>query len=153
MEAINLKPLEKSKGKKFTGERKILVEQVFSSHEHFDAESLVAKLERRTDGSAVSRSTIYRTLKQLVEAGLLRKMTLGNRDVYEHDYGYPQHDHLICGECGSLTEFPATEISKVVSAVSATHGFRQSGHRLEVYGPCDECCRGSRGRHPKLDML
>ena len=129
----------KSKGKKFTGERKILVEQVFSSHEHFDAESLVAKLERRTDGSAVSRSTIYRTLKQLVEAGLLRKMTLGNRDVYEHDYGYPQHDHLYCQQCGTLIEVQLPDLKILREQVSREHRFRSEGHRFVIYGTCAAC--------------
>ncbi|HAA61094.1 MAG TPA: transcriptional repressor [Planctomycetaceae bacterium] len=143
-----------TQNKRLTRERDIVLEQVFSSHEHFDREELVSTLTTSSGDRRVSRATVYRTLQELERSGLLRKVARANgRDVFEHDYGYPQHDHLICGECGSLTEFPATEISKVVSAVSATHGFRQSGHRLEVYGTCDECCRGSRGRHPKLDML
>ena len=143
-----------TQNKRLTRERDIVLEQVFSSHEHFDREELVSTLTTSSGDRRVSRATVYRTLQELERSGLLRKVARANgRDVFEHDYGYPQHDHLICGECGSLTEFPATEISKVVSAVSATHGFRQSGLRLEVYGTCDECCRGSRGRHPKLDML
>ena len=143
-----------TQNKRLTRERDIVLEQVFSSHEHFDREELVSTLTTSSGDRRVSRATVYRTWLELERSGLLRKVARANgRDVFEHDYGYPQHDHLICGECGSLTEFPATEISKVVSAVSATHGFRQAGHRLEVYGTCDECCRGSRGRHPKLDML
>ena len=47
----------------------------------------------------------------MVEAGLLRKMVLGGRAVYEHDYGYPQHDHLHCTECDKLIEFSSDELS------------------------------------------
>ena len=143
-----------TQNKRLTRERDLVLEQVFSSHEHFEREELVVTLTARTDGRRVSRATVYRTLQELERAGLLRKVARANgRDVFEHDYGYPQHDHLICGECGRLIEFPAAEISKVVAEVSATHGFRQSGHRLEVYGKCDDCCRPPQGRHPKLDMI
>jgi len=143
-----------TQNKRLTRERDLVLEQVFSSHEHFDREELVATLTARTDGRRVSRATVYRTLQELERAGLLRKVArTKGRDVFEHDYGYPQHDHLICSECGALIEFPADEITKVVAEVSAAHGFRQSGHRLEVYGTCDECCRPPQRRHPKLDMI
>ena len=114
-----------TQNKRLTRERDIVLEQVFSSHEHFDREELVSTLTTSSGDRRVSRATVYRTVQELERAVLVRKVARANgRDVFEHDYGYPQHDHLICGECGSLTEFPATEISKVVSAVSATHGFR-----------------------------
>src|ERR1700759_2159841 len=71
--------------------RRILVRHIFDSHKHFDADELVADLHNA--GRRVSRSTVYRTLRLLVEAGLLRELRLTNRTVYEHDYGYPSHDH------------------------------------------------------------
>ncbi len=46
-------------------------------------------------GRAISRSTVYRTLRLLVDAGLLRELRLTNRTAYEHDYGYPDHDHEV----------------------------------------------------------
>ena len=64
-------------------------------------------------GRRVSRSTVYRTLRLLVEAGLLRELRLTNRTVYEHDYGYPSHDHLHCSECNTIVEFRNDEIRKL----------------------------------------
>ena len=158
--AVSTSPRDKfreylaTRNKRLTREREIVLEQVFSSHEHFDPEQLVAALTARTDGHRVSRSTVYRTLKELERAGLLRKVARANdRDVFEHDYGYPQHDHLICSECGELTEFPSKMISEIVEQVSTEHGFRNTGHRLEVYGTCDKCCHPVSHRNPKLDML
>ncbi len=101
----------------------------------------------------VSRATVYRALRLMVEAGLLRRVARPNgREVYEHDYGYPQHDHFICRECGQLIEFDNGAISEVVEQVAAQNGFRVSGHRLEVYGLCKNCSRPQR-RHSKLDLL
>lgn len=140
-------------GKRLTTERETIVQEVFASHEHFDAEQLVSRLSQRTDGKRVSRSTTYRTLELLVEAGLLRAVARPNdREVYEHDYGYPQHDHLICKDCGELIEFQDEALSEMLQRVAAQSGFRVSGHRLEVYGKCADCCRPKR-RHRKTDMI
>jgi Fur family ferric uptake transcriptional regulator len=127
---------------------------VFASHQHFDADQLVERLTRRHDGRRVSRSTVYRALSQLVDAGLLRSIARQDgRDVYEHDYGYPGHDHLICRRCGSLTEFRNTQIREFLEDVAAEHGFRMEGHRLEVMGLCDACCHPPETRPKKLNLL
>lgn len=143
-----------TKGLRLTRERSIIIEEVFASHEHFDAEQLIGRLAQRTDGTRVSRSTIYRSLLQLEEAGLIRKVARQeDRDVFEHDYGYPQHDHLICSKCGTLIEFQADAISQLLSEVASRHGFRMDGHRLEVTGLCDACCRPPASRPKKLNLL
>ena len=151
---VSASPLDKfqefltTKGLRLTRERAIIVEDVFSQHEHFESEELVTRLAERR----VSRSTVYRTLSLLEEAGLLRKVARPHdREVYEHDYGYPQHDHFICNKCGTLVEFRNQSISDVLEQEAAQHGFRMTGHRLEVYGTCDRCSRPNR-KHPKLDF-
>lgn len=129
-----------SKGQRLTNERLAVVDEIFSSHEHFDAEQLVSRLSGRPDDSRVSRSSVYRAIALLEEAGLIRKVARANdRDVYEHDYGYPKHDHLLCQRCGALTEFPNETISELLDGVADEHGFRASGHRLVVYGTCAKC--------------
>jgi Fur family ferric uptake transcriptional regulator len=147
-------PLEKfqefltTKGLRLTRERAMIVEEVYAHHEHFDSDQLVARVADRR----VSRSTVYRTLALLEEAGMLRKVARPNdREVYEHDYGYPQHDHFICSKCGELIEFRNQAISDILEELAARHGFRMTGHRLEVYGVCDKCSQPHR-RHPKLDF-
>jgi Fur family ferric uptake transcriptional regulator len=141
-------------GKRLTRERETIVEEVFASHEHFDADQLVSRLANRTDGTRVSRATVYRTLDDMVAAGLLRKVARSHdREVYEHDYGYPRHDHFICSKCGTLIEFENARFSQILDGVATEHGFRMAGHRLEVYGLCADCSRPPRVRHRKLDMI
>ncbi len=139
---------------RLTPEREAIVAAVYSTHDHFDAEQWVGNLARHTGTNQASRSTIYRTLSLLVEAGLLRKVARANdREVYEHDYGYPAHDHLICRKCGDMIEFPNEAIAEVLEQIAATHGFRMSGHRLEVEGVCAACSRPPLRSHRKLDMI
>ncbi len=109
------------RGEKLTEPRRVLVRHIFDSHKHFDADELVSDL--RGAGRKVSRATVYRTLRLLVDAGLLRELRLTNRTAYEHDYGYPSHDHLHCTGCDRIIEFNDDEVRRIREAVSQTHGF------------------------------
>jgi Fur family ferric uptake transcriptional regulator len=84
----------------------------------------------------------------MVDAGLLKKMVLGGRAVYEHDYGYPQHDHLYCTSCQRLIEFSSDELLRIRNAVAGQHQFRAQGHRLIISGICADCrSNRSKSRH------
>jgi len=155
-----LTPIEKfrefllTKGERLTRERSIIVEEVFAKHEHFDADDLIERVTKDKTGRRVSRATVYRALKLLEDAGLLRKVARPNgSEVYEHDYGYPQHDHLICAKCGVLIEFTNEAISAIVDQICNQHRFNKSGHRLEVYGICAKFNAPPNRRHRKLDLV
>ena len=126
-------------GKRITEQRRLIVEMVFSHHDHFDADELIEHLQRLITQRKVSRPTVYRTLAELVEAGMLRKMTLGGRSVYEHDYGYPRHDHLYCQVCNKLIEFQSDDLERIRDAAAEKHRFQVLGHRMFVTGICAEC--------------
>lgn len=155
---VALSPLERfeeflqSRGKRITEQRRILVKQIASRHEHFDADQLLLDLARKAEGRKVSRPTVYRTLAEMVDAGLLKKMLLGGRAVYEHDYGYPQHDHLHCTECDKLIEFSSEELIQLREAVAREHQFRVSSHRFIISGICSDC-RAARQRTRRLDLV
>jgi Fur family ferric uptake transcriptional regulator len=142
-----------SRGKRITHQRRVLVDHVFERHDHFDADELIANLAQLEAGRKVSRPTVYRTLNELVEAGLLRRMNLGGRAVYEHDYGYPQHDHLHCTICDQLIEFQSDELERLREAVAREHRFRVTGHRLIVTGICHECSTKRHRRQSPLDLV
>ncbi len=141
-----------SRGKRVTQQRLQLVDHIFESHDHFDADELILSVGKLSD-SKISRATVYRTLDELVDAGLLRAMTLTGRRVYEHDYGYPQHDHLHCKKCDKLIEFASDELVALREAVAREHGFRVTGHRLIISGVCAECAQKQNRRHSPLDLV
>jgi len=157
--STNISPVDKfreylaTRNLRYTQERTHIVEAVFSQHEHFDAEELVVKLTNPSDGNRVSRASVYRALNLLVEAGMLRKVARTNdKDVYEHTYGYPEHDHPICNKCGTLIEFSNQQIRDYLEKIALEHQFLMEHHRLEVNGLCKDCRKPK--RHPsKLDMI
>jgi len=142
---VELPPAERfsqflqKRGRRITRQRKVIVDTVFSHHDHFDADELIEHLQELIAQRKVSRPTVYRTLSELVEAGMLRTMTLGGRSVYEHDYGYPSHDHLYCQICNKLIEFHSADLERIRNAVAREHDFQVSGHRMFVTGICSEC--------------
>jgi len=135
---------------RFTGQQKDMVRFIFSSHEHFDADSLLE--EMRKASLVVSRATAYRTLTKLVDAGLLRRLVTGSRTTFEHDYGYPQHDHLRCMVCNKMIEFENPELETKLKEVALAHGFQIDKHSLIVHGTCAQCKKAKNARR-KLDLI
>ena len=135
---------------RYTTPQRDLVRFIFSSHNHFEAEQLASDVHQA--GLSVSRATVYRTLTKLVDAGLLRRLQLGPRVVFEHDYGYPQHEHLYCQHCGKVIEFQSPEIESVYQEYCREHEFQPVSHTLVVRGTCSACNR-SRMTKRRLDLI
>lgn len=156
---VSLTPLQRFeeflqvRGMRMTEQRKFLLDHVFARHQHFDAEELVDQLPRRNQKGHVSRPTVYRTLNEFVEAGLLRKFELEGRAVYEHDYGYPAHDHLYCEKTGKLIEFTSPELEALIQKIAEEHDFLVSGHKLIVSGVSREGRLNQRRNKRRQDMI
>ena len=156
---VSLSPIERfeeflqSRGKRMTQQRRWLVETVFKRHEHFEADDLVEELSFGKAENRVSRPTVYRGLQELVEAGLLRKLSVSGRTFYEHDYGYPQHDHLYCQQCHQLIEFQSDELVRLRDAVARENQFQVNGHRLIITGTCAACRNSRRRQRRSVDRI
>lgn len=138
------------KAQRYTTQQRDLVLHVFSHHNHFDADQLTSDVG--TAGLRVSRATVYRTLTKLVDAGLLRRIDMSGRTVYEHDYGYPQHEHLVCERCGKMIEFQSSALEGMLRDVCSQRQFQPSGHTLVVRGVCADCNR-ARVTKRRLDLI
>ena len=142
-----------SRGKRITSQKRLLVEHIFTQHAHFDADELLDELKQHSaTRRGISRPTVYRVLGELLAAGLLRCMDLRGRSVYEHDYGYPQHDHLHCQRCDKLIKFHSEELDKICQRVAEEHRFRHRSHRLIVNGICQDCAEQPRRKRP-VDLI
>ena len=141
-----------SRGLRQTSQRRFLIDAVFQEHDHFDADELIDRLPRRGEENYVSSATVYRTLREFVDAGLLKSFQLDGRTVYELDYGYPQHDHLYCTRCRQLFEFQSDPLVKIRDQVATDHGFRVTGHRMIIQGVCRECGKNRRIKR-KQDLV
>jgi len=123
---------------KVTKERLMLLEELFNSSGHLDADSLLFQL--RNKGRKVSRATIYRTLDLLVQCGLARKSRLGREHyVYERVTPGKRHDHMVCTGCGTIIEFYDPELEERQREVCLANGFRPTFYSIQIQGLCSEC--------------
>jgi Fur family ferric uptake transcriptional regulator len=140
----------RARPQRYTDQQRDMVRYIFSKHNHFDADGLIDDLKR--EGFQVSRATVYRTLSKLVDAGLLRALDVGPRTFYEHDYGYPQHEHMYCQQCHKMIEFQSPVIEGLLQEICREHNFQASGHTFVIRGLCAECNR-ARVTKRRLDLV
>ncbi|MBI5116077.1 transcriptional repressor [Candidatus Poribacteria bacterium] len=123
---------------KLTPQRRAILDTVFETHRHFDADELVEIIRHKE--KRISRATVYRTLDLLVKAGLVTAMELGEaRKVYEHVIGHKHHDHLICMKCGRAIEFDDGFIELLQQKVCDRLNFEAQTHSLRIFGRCESC--------------
>jgi Fur family ferric uptake transcriptional regulator len=142
--------MSRPRAQRYTGQQRDMVRYIFSKHNHFDADQLVD--EMKDAGFRVSRATIYRTLGKLVDAGLLRRLDFGPRMYYEHDYGYPQHEHMFCNSCHKVIEFQHPALEAIINEVCQKENFQMEGHSFIVRGICAECNRKKMTKR-RLDLV
>ena len=125
-------------GHRSTSPRQAVANAIASEQGHFTAEAL----RRRLPG--VGRATIYRSLKLLVEAGVICRVLLEDGNLHYQLSHRGHHHHLLCVECGASQDLLGCDIEDLLREVSDQHQFRLSGHWLEVYGHCHSCAAAQR---------
>ncbi len=136
-----------TKGLRRTRQREVIVETVFASDEHFNAEELLDRV--RGVDRTVSRATVYRTLALMVECGLLRHVDLGRDQTY-YDPNFldkPQHNHLICVDCDRVVEFEDEHITLINDCITRRLGFRPQMQSMRIEAQCDELARSGHCRY------
>ena len=130
----------KSSGLKSTRQREQIAEVLLSEVAvHLTLEEMHGRV--RTVQSSIGFSTVYRTVKLLVAAGLLEEHRFGRsaQARYEVTGDREHHDHLICVRCDAIVEYEEEEVEALQEAICKRYGFEIVGHRHEIYGICPTC--------------
>ncbi len=139
----------RDRGLKYTSERANILGAVMRRNEHFEAEELLRQLWQ--EGRRVGKATVYRTLKLLVECGIVRETQFRNKQVhYEHSHGQDPHDHMLCRHCGRIIEFDAREVVRLRSRIAAEAKFHPLSHRFAILGVCAACQKAGAPTTPRL---
>lgn len=94
----------------------------------------------------LSLATVYRNLKQLIEAGEIASVSLpGDSPRYESAQ-HSHHHHFQCTECQRV--FDVHECPGDMTAL-APAGFTVERHELTLYGRCSDCAAATaKARRP-----
>ncbi len=126
------------KGLRSTDQRRLIVETFFRSENHVSIEELLAQVRSRDP--KVGYATVYRTLKLLAESGVANERRFGDGLTrYELADEATHHDHLICVDCGDITEFEEPRIEELQERVAKKYGYSLRSHKHELYGVCPKC--------------
>ncbi len=127
----------KKQGLKFTPERAMILDAVLEKEGVFEAEELL--YEMREAKHRVSKATIYRTLKHLLEANIITEVLIDSKQAhYELSFGRKPKGHLVCPETQQVIEFPADELNEWRDRVCAERGWDPVSFRFVVYGVSPE---------------
>jgi Fe2+ or Zn2+ uptake regulation protein len=128
----------KKSGLTLSAGRQAVFKEIMRTHGHFAAEELVKQC--RDHERNVSRATIYRILKELREAGIIRETAFGEKHQhFEHVYDEKLHHHARCIRCYKIIEIPCLEEASSYQKILDKEKFQVMGHELHFYGLCQRC--------------
>lgn len=130
---IDIKGILSQSGLKVTRQRRAIFNVLQSAGCPLSALDIKAKLR---DSDQV---TIYRTLEQFTDIGLISKLNLVGRKA-EYEYAAHHHHHAVCTECGFIEEMEGCLAPSVERIQKSAKKFSLiTNHSMEFFGVCRAC--------------
>src|SRR5271166_1572382 len=126
----------RARGYRVTPQRQLVLEAV-ARLDHATPEEIGAQVQQTARG--VNISTIYRTLELL---GMVTHTHLHHGAPTYHLATDADHVHLVCRDCGRVTEIGPDAIRPLITALDERHGFETDVGHLTVFGRCADCRAG-----------
>lgn len=119
-----------------TPQRQLVLDSV-QALRHASPEAICADVRRTASG--VNITTVYRTLDLLESLGLVTHTHLGHGAPTYHAAGGEEHVHLVCRDCGEVTEAPPTLVDGLVDELAAERDFAVDVGHFAIFGLCKDC--------------
>lgn len=140
MKQIQFDEILKRCGLKNTKTRLAVLDILEKSEQPVSAEQVFMELKSRH--ISANLSTVYRTLEVLSEKLIAKKLNIAgdNRTMFEYNRQVHRH-YLVCLECKKILPIDFCPIKNYEKTLEEKTNFKISGHKLDVYGYCPECCK------------
>ena len=123
------------KQQRSTKQRQLILDTVKARHDHPSADQIY--LDVRTEDDKISRGTVYRNLNILVEQGELLQVELPQTNRFEAQL--TKHYHLVCKECGAVSDAPLPYQSSLDEEITAKLGYAIDQHQIVFHYICPAC--------------
>lgn len=121
---------------KLTSQRKLILDVFISRGVQVTAEELFKEVAELDDG--ISLSTVYRTVKHLLQSGLARCSHYGDGTTrYEPTDGL--NSYLVCETCGKKVPITNPYLECIQAEAARQEGFRMFQCQMIIHGLCHEC--------------
>ncbi len=117
-------------------QRDVVLAVVRSTMEHPTADWVFKEARRRLP--RIGLGPVYRNLKQLAGAGLIREIHSGGHPA-RFDGNTGRHYHIRCIDCGRVNDLPMSIDLRLEQQAGRAMNYRILGHELEVQGLCPLC--------------
>lgn len=129
-------------GHRLTSPRQRILSVIRASDGHITAEQILKRVRARY--GAVNKSSVYRTLELLTRLNLVNPTDFGNGRIEYEIHQHPHHHHLLCRDCGAMTEADSAAFDALEKKLRARYGFRADLEHFAIYGLCRKCRRDER---------
>ncbi len=108
---------------------------------HEEGKASAEELAARPAVRGMDRVTVYRTLKQLMAAGVVYEAQAGHAGL--HYELVDHHTHVVkCVGCGVTADMPAGgQLEKQLQSVRVPRFAHVHAHSVAFFGTCNECAR------------
>ena len=124
-------------GYRLTPQRLMVVKAVENADSHISAEEIY--LQIRASYPHMNISTVYRTLELLSKLELVTETDMGDGRVRYHSIGKGHHHHLVCQQCGAITDVEESSLSPLWAEIKQKYGFEVNMKHLAFFGLCSRC--------------
>jgi len=126
-------------GLRRTVPRAVVARALEANTGHHSVGDIQALIDRDySDAATIARSSLYRALEALEGAGLVVAIRAGQDDV-RFEWAGQAHHHLICDDCGHVSEVSLDAAPALEREVSSTYGFNTRVRHLALRGTCRGC--------------
>lgn len=135
MTKLELRKRLAAHGLRLTRQRAAVLETLQHTTSHPDAYTVHRQVQARLPD--ISLGTVYRALKVLTEAGLVRELTCGQFSRY--DGNVAPHGHVTCQRCGLIVDVDVPVDDRLNDLAAKATGFTIHSRRVDFDGVCPDC--------------
>lgn len=128
----------RQRGGRITTPRRAILSALLAAADHVTADQLAATVQAAHPD--VHQSTVYRTLDTLTDLGIVVHVHLGHGPAVYH-LADQTHAHLVCQQCGRVSEVPASVLSPIRRRVREQFDFELDSTHFALSGRCGACRR------------